>query len=620
MPYNESVYQTPWIRIEDNGSAKVYIENNGIRYLVFDSSRSGTSLEEITAFAVKEEKNKTKNNPPVWDSDIESFIVNGSLNIDLNDHFSDKDNDTLTYSFDEIGDLSISIVDSILTINNENNIVGEEKLSVYADDSEKSKKKKIVLVLLNTTVVEEEVNETINITLPLNETINQTETINETEPIENVSIINMSETNVSEHIQNLTVLNKSITISLEYKDTLNYDEDNDGVETSTGVVDLTVEDTQFNWNVDVSEMQNISDGAQKSSIFDEENLCARWNIYSEDDEESTTVCYGSEQCCNFIDLTSSRANWNEAYYSNYGKDSATTNNLISSQVIYVDYNLSLEDPYSDIVYSEWSNLSASFVSEAETFENICVETCLLANFNKSSYKLIFEINNTVLYLDSIKYSVIEAANTAPVLVKNISNITINKNSDYTIDLGEYFGDDDALFYGYYETDNITIQINNTIATITPDENFTGTRYMFFSANDSELSVVSNVFKINITIAGIARLPSSKKFVIKDSSGDAVASIDSKGDLYLRGTSNENQINLTPTPNSFIIQNRYADNIAYINSTGHLFLKGNLNKKAAMQATGSNLEIRNSSDELVAFFDNQGNLGLRGESVENYANP
>jgi hypothetical protein len=81
-----------------------------------------------------------------------------------------------------------------------------------------------------------------------------------------------------------------------------------------------------------------------------------------------------------------------------------------------------------------------------------------------------------------------------------------------------------------------------------------------------------------------------------------------------------QITLTPTPNSFIIQNSSAHNIAYINSSGHLFLRGILTQKATMETSGYNLEIRNSSNDLVAFFDYQGNLKLKDELVENYNNP
>ena len=42
-----------------------------------------------------------------------------------------------------------------------------------------------------------------------------------------------------------------------------------------------------------------------------------------------------------------------------------------------------------------------------------------------------------------------------------------------------------------------VNINNGLATIVPKLDFIGTKFMFFIANDSKLSAVSNVFKIEI---------------------------------------------------------------------------------------------------------------------------
>jgi len=78
-------------------------------------------------------------------------------------------------------------------------------------------------------------------------------------------------------------INKTINLDLKYKSGSIYDENNDGVETLTGIVDLTVENTGFNWNVN------------------EENLCTRWNTYSIENDENTVVCYGSSSCCQFVD-------------------------------------------------------------------------------------------------------------------------------------------------------------------------------------------------------------------------------------------------------------------------------------------------------------------------------
>ena len=50
------------------------------------------------------------------------------------------------------------------------------------------------------------------------------------------------------------------------------------------------------------------------------------------------------------------------FYSNFGLYGATYNNIISAQVIHVDYNLDSQNLYSDITYSDWSSLNAAFVN------------------------------------------------------------------------------------------------------------------------------------------------------------------------------------------------------------------------------------------------------------------
>ncbi len=154
---------------------------------------------------------------------------------------------------------------------------------------------------------------------------------------------------------------KIIAIDLEYNKDSPYDEDNDGEESVNGVVDLTVENTDFNWDVDISEMQNISDDAQKSSIFDESKLCTRWETYSEDEDTATAFCHGNEECCNFIELAPLRSNWNEPYYAAFNQYGAGLNNIVSAQVIYYDVNLS--SAKVEILNSEWSNLPVKFYYE-----------------------------------------------------------------------------------------------------------------------------------------------------------------------------------------------------------------------------------------------------------------
>src|SRR3989338_5503368 len=156
------------------------------------------------------------------------------------------------------------------------------------------------------------INETINITPIINETLNNSE-----------GIIGVPEipSEFPSAIGNITITNKSIKIRLNYNNDSIYDNGNDGIETINGVIDFNV-DAEFNWNVNQG------------------NLCTRWKTYSIESQEWATVCYGSQKCCNFIELTNLRDNWNDTFYSTYGQHGATFNNTISAQVIYVDYNLS----------------------------------------------------------------------------------------------------------------------------------------------------------------------------------------------------------------------------------------------------------------------------------------
>ncbi|MAE43339.1 hypothetical protein CMO93_06190, partial [Candidatus Woesearchaeota archaeon] len=459
--------------VENEGSAKIYIENDGIKHLIFDSDKLNEKeiLDKITGFVVAENKGKEPNRPPTWSSNGSVFIVNGTLTMDLDNYFNDKDNDVLTYAASELNtnDLEILLENSILTINNKNNIGSNRTLHLTASDNETSKKKGITLILIEKIM------------------------INET-PIENITnqTINITPTNIT----NETIINKSININLEYKVRTNYDVDDNGIETTTGLVDLTVESSRFNWDVK------------------EENLCTRWETYSVENEESTFVCYGNSDCCALVNLAPMRANWNEVFYSYYGLYGATLNNVISAQLIYADYELSIDEPYVEVVYSDWANLSAMYYTGLIAFDNICVETCTLFDFNETSYKLIVEVNNTKLNLNGIDYIIEKEVliNNEPILIKNISNITIIKNKNYTIDLSGYFfdGDNDTLLYDYYkDVENISVYIDNGLATIVPDVGFTGTRFMFFKANDSLLSAVSNVFKVEVIESGVSRVELGK---------------------------------------------------------------------------------------------------------------
>ncbi|MFH1642053.1 MAG: PKD domain-containing protein [Nanoarchaeota archaeon] len=147
---------------------------------------------------------------------------------------------------------------------------------------------------------------------------------------------------------NLSVIcaeSEKIQINLKYQNDKYYDNNSDGVEGDKSVIDFTVEDTEFNWDLNKNK------------------LCTRWEILSVDTNKMTTVCYGNNVCCNFIGLTATKNKWNDIFYLNYGQYDASVNNKVSARVLYVDYSVSSENPYSEIYYSNYDYLYAVFLDE-----------------------------------------------------------------------------------------------------------------------------------------------------------------------------------------------------------------------------------------------------------------
>lgn len=134
-----------------------------------------------------------------------------------------------------------------------------------------------------------------------------------------------------------------INIKLDYGSSSIFDSDKDGVETDNSVISFTVKDTEFNWRVN------------------KRNLCTKWEIFSIDSSKITVTCHGSELCCNFIGLKPAMENWDDDLYLTYGKYGASLNNKVNARVIYVDYNLDIEKPYSRIYYSDYDYLYAVFL-------------------------------------------------------------------------------------------------------------------------------------------------------------------------------------------------------------------------------------------------------------------
>ena len=342
----------------------------------------------------KEEKPKPAepNKPPVWKSDVNEFIVKGKTTIDLNNYFVDENNDTITYTSTTPEKISVEILNNlaILTPTASNFTT---TITFTATDGDKTTSKEVTLI----------------------------------------------------------VPERSIAINLQYKLGTSYDADDNGYEATYGIIDLTVENSQFAWDVN------------------ETNLCTRWEVYSIENEELTTVCYGDLKCCSFIGLGTTRDKWNEPFYSTFGQYGATLNNIVSAQILYVDYGTRENKPYVEIYNSPWQNLSVNYYVALIEFENVCVETCILTGFNETSYKLIFEVDGATLTLDKLTYSLIEEISNVlfDLAIKDAQglisgNYTLYKNNNI-ISIVEGFVEPDYYNIEVVPTENVIdkLVIENT---------------------------------------------------------------------------------------------------------------------------------------------------------------
>jgi len=97
---------------------------------------------------------------------------------------------------------------------------------------------------------------------------------------------------------------------------------------------------------------------------------------------------------------------------------------------------------------------------------------------------------------------ITPVNDPPYWISNITNLTWQEDTNTTLNLSQYFIEVDGQEINYSSTtpSNIAILINNTdkSATLVPDANFNGIRYIIFYATDGTFVTPSSNLTLNIT--------------------------------------------------------------------------------------------------------------------------
>ncbi|MDP7323512.1 MAG: hypothetical protein QF632_01995, partial [Candidatus Woesearchaeota archaeon] len=277
---------------------------------------------------------------------------------------------------------------------------------------------------------------------------------------------------------------RKIDLALDYRKGTIYDDNDDGIETEKGIIDITVEKTMFNW------------------LVDESRLCTVWEVYAEQDGSSTVFCRGDEQCCNLQNLSASAGQWNELLYLYKGLYDASDNNTVSAQIKYVDYNLSLENAFIELHESSTASVEADFIEKVRIFDKECIESCVFSRENSSDLALIVELDNARLELDFLTYKVEKARNVTeipPLASKKIPDLLVYKNENISLNLSNYFEDPDSAMLNYSGLEVIGLEMvfNQDIVTFIPEINLTGVFFTFITANDSKHIAVGDIFNITV---------------------------------------------------------------------------------------------------------------------------
>lgn len=223
---------------------------------------------------------------------------------------------------------------------------------------------------------------------PESNTTDTNQTINLTRPIQNESQQNQTDQDREEDNSGEDSDEQEISIDLKYKPGTIWDEEDDGVEPADGVIDLTVEDTEFNWDVD------------------ESKLCTKWGVYSQEEALLTQLCFGSSECCTLVGLSAREGfGWDDPLEVYLGRYGATNTNQVLAEVLYGYFDMDPDNPQAEFSFSDQANLSAQFLEPGQVryFDEECAEACLLS-LNQSSYSLVFEIDNSTVYLSNVSYS------------------------------------------------------------------------------------------------------------------------------------------------------------------------------------------------------------------------
>ncbi len=229
------------------------------------------------------------------------------------------------------------------------------------------------------------------------------------------------------------------------------------------------------------------------------------------------------------------------------------------------------------------------------FSDICQETCSL-NINKTSYTISYNIENVKLLIKNISYTLRtkeEVDNEPPLFV--LTDELVAKG-EQTYDLNQFFDDPDkdSLVFVTLDTENLTLDVNNNILTVSPDQGFEGKREITVFASDSYSTVKD---KIQIVVV-------NESFQV----GEIVVEIPKEEPKEQQQENTTQKQNTTVEANQTIEQN--TTEIIFQNETVNLTTQTNLTdiNLTLLNASELNITDQDLEEELANLTQMQAEVG------------
>ncbi|MCK4670873.1 MAG: right-handed parallel beta-helix repeat-containing protein, partial [Nanoarchaeota archaeon] len=240
--------------------------------------------------------------------------------------------------------------------------------------------------------------------------------IADSKKIEPISSLELANTEYDDTID-LDTNTEEIQINLQYADDPEYDPENNGVGRMDNLIDFTVANSIVPENTSL--------------------LCTRWTV-----NDDSSVCYGNENCCAFLELPVKSTQWDYPFYLSAEADGAGKKNLVKARII----NFNIEDEIN-VTFSMEAALLARFYGNLYSFDSYCDKSCEITDKLEGDYNLIVEITDDIyLNLDSIDYSLI--AEETEKITKHLPDIVLEDKYDW--------GGDYKLIDNYDDTFDLKI--------------------------------------------------------------------------------------------------------------------------------------------------------------------